>query len=68
MNPITLNCKTCRKMLLYSSDTARLRQYAKYHHATNPGHWIQAEIENDITHQTHIIDVPNRDIPQENIR
>lgn len=68
MNPITLNCKTCRKMILYSSDTAKLRQYAKFHHALYPGHWIQAEIENEITHRTHTVDVPNRNIPHEEIR
>ncbi len=65
MTPITLYCRTCQKIVLYSSDTARLRAYATEHHGRHPGHWIQAEITNDITHRTHTVDVANRHLAPE---
>lgn len=65
MNPITLHCRSCRQIVLFSSDTARLRAYATEHHNRLPGHWLQAEITNPITNQRHCIDVPNRNIPLE---
>lgn len=53
---VTLTCRMCHKIVLYSNNPDKLRQYARQHHGTHPGHWLQATTENGKT-----IDVPNRE-------
>ena len=62
---MTVYCQTCKKIVIFTSEPDRARQYARNHHKTHPGHWITASIRDPITNKEHRIDIPNRDIQPE---
>ena len=58
---VTLTCRTCRQIVLYSSNHELIRQYARQHHGTHPGHWLQATLQHPSSGTETTIDVPNRE-------
>ncbi len=58
---VRLDCRTCRQIVIYTSNTDLLRSYARQHHGTHPGHWLQATLYHAPTRKEITIDVPNRE-------
>lgn len=60
--PVTVHCRTCRKIVICTTQHDTARKYTEQHHRTHPGHWMQATIINPITTRETTIDIPNREI------